>query len=95
MPTTTRPTSATTRGYGTAVRIVSCKGPASGQLDVYVDGVKKAHVDTYRSYSGCGVTVASLTGLTASVHTVQVRGLGVRASASRGTSVALDQVTFG
>ncbi|MBC7680041.1 MAG: Ig-like domain-containing protein, partial [Pseudorhodobacter sp.] len=95
VPTTTRPTSATTRGYGTAVRIASCKGPASGQLDVYVDGVKKAHVDTYRSYSGCGLTVASLTGLTASVHTVQVRGLGVRASASRGTSVALDQVTFG
>jgi hypothetical protein len=49
--------------------------------------------------------VASLTGLTASgltasvhavqVHAVQVRGLSVGASASRGTSVALDQVTVG
>ena len=94
-PTTSRPTVAATRGSGTTVKVLSCKGPASGQLDVYVDGVRRAHVDTYRSYSGCGTTVASLSGLSAGLHTVQVRGTGVRSSASRGTTVAVDQISFG
>ena|GEM_PF-3846112 len=94
VPTASRPTTATTRGTGTKVTLVSCKGPASGQLDVYVDGVKKAHVDTYRAYSGCGATVATVTDLAPGLHTVQVRGLGRKAASSRGTSVAVDQVSF-
>lgn len=91
-PTRTARTSATLAFTGQGVTVTACKGPSSGYADVYVDGSLKKRVNLYRSYSGCGVTVASVTGLSAGPHTLKVIGLGVRASASRGTYVMLDAV---
>ena len=71
---------------GTGVRVYGCRGPSGGRLEVRVDGVLKAPVDTYRSYSSCG-TLVDVTGLTTGSHVVQVKVLGTRASASKGTGV--------
>jgi hypothetical protein len=60
---------------------------------VYVDGVLRATKDTYRSFSGCGIGLVRVTGLTAKAHRVQIRATGVRARVSRGTTVGVDAVT--
>ena len=62
---------------GTGVRVYGCRGPSGGKLELRVDGVLKATVDTYRSYSSCG-TLAEVGGLRAGTHTVQVKVLGTR-----------------
>lgn len=90
VPTSSSPTSATVRVSGVGVAVYACLGPANGYLDVFVDGARKARVSTYRSYSGCGVKVAGVTGLSRGAHTVRLVGIGSRVSASRGNAVALD-----
>ena len=80
---------ATAATSGTGVRVYGCRGPSGGKLELRVDGVVKATVDTYRSYSSCG-TLAEVTGLRAGTHSVQVKVLGTRSSASKGTGVGLD-----
>ena len=77
---------ATTSGSG--VRLYGCRGPAGGTYELRVDGVVKATVDTYKSYSWCG-TIGEVTGLKAGTHVVQVKVLGTRRSAATGTGVAL------
>ncbi|MDT7724169.1 MAG: hypothetical protein QOI21_745, partial [Actinomycetota bacterium] len=51
--------------------VTGCVGPADGVLEVWVDGTKRARVDTYRSYSGCGVRLARLA-TAAGQHRVQL-----------------------
>ncbi len=80
---------ATTTTSGTGVRVHGCRGPSGGQFQLRVDGVVRATVDTYRSYSSCG-TLAEVTRLKAGTHTVQVRVLGTRTKASSGTRIGLD-----
>ena len=69
--------------------VVACLGPASGYADVTVGSVKK-RVSLYRSYSGCNVKVASLTGLGAGVHTVKVTVVGSHTAKSKGNAVGID-----
>ena len=79
---------ATVSTSGTGVRVYGCRGPSGGRFELRVDGVARATVDTYRSYSSCG-TLGEVTGLRAGTHTVQVKVLGTRTSASGGTGVGL------
>ena len=58
-----------------------------------VDGVRVTTVDTYRSWSGCGVVLARTAFKAAGAHRVQVVGTGAKHPASRGTAVAVDAVT--
>jgi hypothetical protein len=92
IPTSTAKTTASTTFGGIGVSVLGCKGPANGYLDVYVDGVKKMRVSLYRTYSGCGVGVAKVTGLSRGLHTLKVVGVGAHASASKGNAVAVDYV---
>jgi hypothetical protein len=92
-PTPSYHPSATLAFRGTGVSLTACVGPANGLVDIYVDGVRKAHVSSYRSFSGCGVKVAALTGLTRSLHTVRVVGAGSHVGASKGNAIGLDALT--
>jgi hypothetical protein len=93
IPTTTAKTSATMKFSGIGVSLQSCLGPGNGYLDVYLDGVKKARLSLYRSYTGCGVRVATLKGLARATHTLKVVGVGAHSSASRGNAVSVDYLT--
>jgi hypothetical protein len=92
-PTPSSHPSATLVFKGTGVTLTACLGPANGLVDLYVDGIRKARVSTYRSFSGCGAKVAALKGLTGSLHTVKVVGVGSRVKASKGNAVGLDALT--
>ncbi len=92
-PTTAFHPSAALAFRGTGVALTACLGPANGYVDVLVDNVRKARVSTYRSFSGCGVRVAAVTGLVRGLHTVKVVGLGVHSSASRGNAIGVDALT--
>jgi hypothetical protein len=93
LPTSTSHPYATTKFFGAGLYVYSCLGPANGYLDVYVDNVKKARVSLYRAYSGCGIRVATLSGLARSTHTLKLVGVGAHQSASKGNGVAVDHVT--
>ena len=94
VPTTARPTSASVAIFGSGVEVKGCVGPANGVLELWADGVRVARMDTYRTYSGCGVVLArtALKG-GATIHRLQLRGVGVKNARSTGTAVALDAVT--
>ncbi|CAA9335960.1 MAG: hypothetical protein AVDCRST_MAG16-1522, partial [uncultured Frankineae bacterium] len=87
-----RQTSAGVVLHGRAAEVRACVGPANGLLDVYADGRRVARVDTYRSYSGCGVVVARPTFATTGTHRVQVNGIGAKSVRSRGTAVGVDAI---
>ena len=91
-PTLRRQSAALVALHGTGVVVTGCVGPRGGMADVWVDGARRARVDTYRSYSGCGLRLARIV-LPLGTHAVQVRGVGVKRPASRGTDVGLDALT--
>jgi hypothetical protein len=93
VPTSTSPRTATMKFAGIGVNIDSCMGPANGYMDVYVDNVKKARVSLYRSFTGCGVRVATITGLARATHTLKLVGVGSHPSGSKGNGVAVDYLT--
>jgi hypothetical protein len=92
-PTSTVHMAASMVFRGTGVAVTSCLGPANGYVDTYVDGVRKAHTSTYRSYSGCGIKIVGVGGLARTQHTVRIVAVGTHSSASKGTTVALDAFT--
>ena len=80
------------RFSGTYVTWYTIVGPNYGIADLYVDGVARATVNCYRAttFYGAAFTVS---GLTASPHTLVIRVRGVRGSTSgTGTDIALDAV---
>jgi hypothetical protein len=94
IPTTSSQTTATMKFAGVGFNLDSCMGPSNGYLDVYVDGVKKARVNLYRSFTGCGVRVATITGLARATHTLKLVGIGAHSSSSKGNAVAVDHVAI-
>jgi hypothetical protein len=90
--TSTFKPSATVAFRGTAAFVRACMGPSNGYLDVYVDGVLKKHASLYRSFSGCGVVVANVTGLARANHTMKFVVTGQRVTASKGTTATIDAV---
>lgn len=94
IPTVSGPTSASVVLFGRGAEVKGCVGPANGILEVWADGVRVKRVDSYRSYSGCGVvlTRASFPSGTG-VHRIVVKGVGAKGPRSKGTAVAVDAVT--
>ena len=92
-PTAQRPTSAAVVLTGRGVEVRGCVGPANGTADVWVDGAKVKRVDTYRSYSGCGVLLSRV-GFTqpGGAHSVQLRSTGQKHARSTGTTVSVDAI---
>ncbi len=84
-------TSVTVPFRGTGVDLVGCRMPTGGYVDVYVDGARRARVSTYRSYSGCGITLAAVRGLgRGAQHTLKVVGIGAHQAGAKGNRVAVD-----
>lgn len=75
---------------GTAVQWIGPKASNHGTADVYLDGVKKATVDTYGS--GAQVVFYSATGLAAGPHTLKIVVTGLKNTASNGTFVSVDAI---
>jgi len=94
VPTAARPTSAQVAIMGRGVEVKGCVGPGNGVLELWADGVRVSRIDTYRSYSGCGVVLArtALAGGTG-LHRLQLKGVGAKNTRSKGTAVAVDAVT--
>lgn len=80
---------------GSAVHIVGCKSPDSGNLAVYVDGKLKATGSAYQKFTSCNKTLIRIGGLSAGSHTVTVTPLGTHVKASKGTKVSVDAVVAG
>jgi hypothetical protein len=79
---------------GSSVTVLGCLSPKGGQLDVAVGKVTK-RVSTYRSYSGCGVKLVTLSGLGTATKTLKLTATGKRVAASKGVLVGFDGVTVG
>jgi hypothetical protein len=68
-------------------------GPRNGTADVYVDGARVKRVDSYRSYSGCGIVLTRIGFTTAGgAHRVQITGTGLKNTRSKGTAVSVDAI---
>jgi hypothetical protein len=80
--------------HGSSVTLVGCLGPRNGYATVAVGGVAK-RFGLYRSYSGCGVRIGSLTGLGAGTHTVKVTVVGSHPAGAAGNNVDVDYLAVG
>ena len=80
---------------GSAVHLVGCKSPDSGNLAVYVDGKLKATDSAYQKFTSCNKTLVRIGGLSAGSHTVTITPLGTHVKASTGTKVSVDAIVAG
>ena len=93
VPTPQKPTSAAVVLTGRGVEVKGCVGPQNGTADVWVDGVRVKRVDSYRSYSGCGVVLSRIGFKVAGgVHRVQVNSTGLKNAKSKGTALSVDAI---
>ena len=69
--------------------------PSGGNADVYVDGVKRATASFYRATTRHQVAVFTSAELSAGQHTLEVRVLGTKPSASKNTWVGVDALRIG
>lgn len=94
VPTKSRQTIATFAVFGSGVEVKGCVGPGNGIVELWADGALVSRHDTYRSYSGCGLVLARtpLKG-GATIHRLQLRGVGEKNAKSRSTAFTLDAVT--
>ena len=79
------------------VSITGVRGPTGGYADVYLDGVKKtvSPISFYNASTQYKATVFTLSAIPAGTHTVQLRVLGTKPTASTGTWVRLDSFIAG
>jgi hypothetical protein len=87
--------SATFTFTGTNVTLLGRRASDGGKADVYLDGVKQATLDFYRSSSAWKVTMWSATGLADAAHTVKLVVLGTKQAASSNKWVYLDAFQVG
>jgi len=78
---------------GTRIDWYTILGPSGGRAAVYIDGVLKGTVDTYRSSTISGRAIFS--GLSDTVHTIRILVLGTKSAASHGTNVIIDRWAIG
>jgi len=79
---------------GQTVAIYGIRLSSGGYADVYLDGVKKATASFYAS-SSTRARVYLSTALTAGSHTISIRPLGTKPTASTGTWVGIDNALIG
>lgn len=77
---------------GTAVAWYGARTSSYGKAEVLLDGKRVAVVDTYGRTTKLNQKLWSRTGLTAKRHTLSIRPLGTKRSASKGTLVSVDAI---
>ena len=75
---------------GSEIAWVGSRGPASGLAEVLLDGASLGTVDLYSSLEIPQAVVWSRTGLADTYHTLTIRVLGTKSTASVGTEVSVD-----
>ena len=94
IPTSSRQTAATVALQGRGAEVKGCVGPANGVVELWADGIRLTRIDTYRSFSGCGVVLTRAPFHSgAGFHRIQVRGIGVKNGKSTGTAISIDAIT--
>ncbi len=79
----------------TSVSVVGSYGPAYGQAEVWIDGVKVGTIDAYAPQYAHNQVIFSKTGLESGTHTVELRILGTRNENSSGATFIFDAFDFG
>lgn len=82
------------RFRGTDLVIYGTRSPASGRATVYIDGVSRGTIDLYSASTAYKVTLFDSPALTDGLHTLEIRATGTKATASKGTQVALDRIVL-
>jgi hypothetical protein len=94
VPTPGRQTAATVALFGRGAEVKGCVGPANGVIELWADGIRLTRIDTYRSYSSCGVVLTRAPFTSGNgAHRIQVRGVGVKNAKSKGTAIGIDAIT--
>jgi large repetitive protein len=75
---------------GTGITWYGTKTSSSGKANVYVDGVKKASVDLYKSSTGYMASIWSSASLANGNHTLRIVLTGTKRSSSKGYDVSFD-----
>ena len=75
---------------GTGVTWYGTKGTGYGKASVYIDNVKKATVDLYRSSTAYRQKLWASTTLSNGLHTIKIVVLGSKRSAAKGYDVSFD-----
>jgi hypothetical protein len=75
---------------GTNIAWVAPKGPDRGKAEVWIDGAKVSTVDLYSSTEQPRKVVFTRGWAESGAHTIEVRALGTKTSASSGTRVDVD-----
>ena len=75
------------------VRWITRKNSYSGIADVYLDGVKKASVDTYSATTKYQQVAYEVTGLSETAHTLRIVRSGAKNSHSSSPTIMLDSFT--
>jgi len=74
---------------GSHVSWTTTKGPDRGKAEVWIDGTRRASLDLFAP--NLTRTVAFVNnGLTSGTHTLEIRVLGTKRTASNGTKVDVD-----
>ena len=66
------------------------RGPSYGKAYVYIDNVKKATIDLYRSGTAYRQTLWTSATLSNGVHTLRILVVGTKRSAAKGYDVSFD-----
>lgn len=77
-----------------SVAIVGSYGPAYGKAEVFIDGVSAGVIDAYAPAAAHNRVLFVKTGLTAGEHTIELRVLGTKNSASTGAAFIFDAFDF-
>jgi hypothetical protein len=75
---------------GTGVTWIGFRDQWSGIANVYIDGDRKATVDTYASPQKAQVENFSISGLSSGTHTITVEAAGARSPSSAGSWIWID-----
>ena len=77
---------------GTSIAWYGARTSSYGKAEVLLDGKRVAVVDTYGKTTKLNQKLWSRTGLSAKRHTLSIRPLGTKRSASKGTLVSVDAI---
>lgn len=80
---------------GQTAALYGTRMPSGGYGEVWVDGVKKSTVSFYGAATAYKVKLYTTPALSAGAHTIMLKALGTKPSASSGAYVGVDYLTLG
>ena len=75
---------------GTGIKVIGCTNRDRGKIEVFIDGESQGVVDTYSASTVRQAEYFSKEDLTAGIHTIQLKVLNEKQTASSNTKIELD-----